>query len=220
MLKSRTKVVLTGGPCSGKTSLLHPLADEFRRRGIAVVTVPESATELILSGISASSCGSVDVFQKLLMKHQLDKEAVYEEAAERIAAVSGLPMLIICDRGLSDSKAFMTPGAFGRAAADLGKTEEELMLAYDAVFHLTTAAGSGTGRYTLEDNPARTESEEESLLLDKKISEVWAVHPRRQVIGFSPDIGEKLAALVSAISCLINRRSPLVPRADLPACSP
>lgn len=39
-------IVLTGGPCSGKTTVLRAIAEEFRGR---IVLVPEVAT-LLLSG--------------------------------------------------------------------------------------------------------------------------------------------------------------------------
>lgn len=37
-------VLLTGGPCGGKTSALAALQDEITRRGLHTIVVPESAT--------------------------------------------------------------------------------------------------------------------------------------------------------------------------------
>lgn len=38
------RIVLTGGPCGGKTTSLPIIADELRSRGIPTATVAETAT--------------------------------------------------------------------------------------------------------------------------------------------------------------------------------
>ena len=45
------RVVLTGGPCGGKTTALPSIAEALRKRGIPTVTVPETATSLVEAGI-------------------------------------------------------------------------------------------------------------------------------------------------------------------------
>ena len=44
------KIVLTGGPCSGKTTALSYVSKKLREQGIEVITIEERATKLILSG--------------------------------------------------------------------------------------------------------------------------------------------------------------------------
>ena len=51
MGKIVAKVVLTGGPCAGKTSALSKIESYFTERGYKVLIVGESATEIIKSGI-------------------------------------------------------------------------------------------------------------------------------------------------------------------------
>ncbi len=41
------KIVITGGPCGGKTTALSWLQNAFTLRGYKVIIVPETATELI-----------------------------------------------------------------------------------------------------------------------------------------------------------------------------
>ena len=53
------KIVITGGPCAGKTTLMGLLAAAFVGRGREVVLVNECATELLAQGITPDSCGSV-----------------------------------------------------------------------------------------------------------------------------------------------------------------
>ena len=50
--KQLTKIVITGGPCAGKTTVLRILKEKYRNKGYTVVTVAETATELICSGIA------------------------------------------------------------------------------------------------------------------------------------------------------------------------
>ena len=45
------KIVITGGPCSGKSTALSWLQTEFTKKGYMVMFVPETASELILGGI-------------------------------------------------------------------------------------------------------------------------------------------------------------------------
>lgn len=45
------KIVLTGGPCAGKTSALTKVEEELTEKGYKVFIVSESATELIRGGI-------------------------------------------------------------------------------------------------------------------------------------------------------------------------
>lgn len=41
------KIVITGGPCAGKSTALTWIQNEYTKKGYTVIFVPESATELI-----------------------------------------------------------------------------------------------------------------------------------------------------------------------------
>ena len=47
-----TKIVITGGPCAGKTTGMGKIQREFSKRGYTVLFVPETATELITGGVA------------------------------------------------------------------------------------------------------------------------------------------------------------------------
>ena len=67
------KIVLTGGPCAGKTTALTELEKEFTEKGYQVLMVPEAATILINSGIrpfGPHKLKTVD-FQSQVIKLQL-----------------------------------------------------------------------------------------------------------------------------------------------------
>ena len=44
------RIVLTGGPCAGKTTALAAVISALELRGIRVLTVPESATIMFTNG--------------------------------------------------------------------------------------------------------------------------------------------------------------------------
>jgi thymidylate kinase len=46
-----TKIVITGGPCAGKSTALSKIEKHFTGLGYRVIFVNEAATELILNGI-------------------------------------------------------------------------------------------------------------------------------------------------------------------------
>ena len=48
MAKQITRIVLTGGPAAGKTTLISRVLKEFKQdEGWKVITIPETSTELI-----------------------------------------------------------------------------------------------------------------------------------------------------------------------------
>ena len=76
-----TTIVITGGPCGGKSTALSWIQKEFVKLGYYVIFINESATELINAGINQSSCSSVLEFQKAILDLQRQKEKIYYQAA-------------------------------------------------------------------------------------------------------------------------------------------
>ena len=50
-MKKIHNIVITGGPCGGKTTALEKISKTFREMGYLVLIVNETATELIRDGI-------------------------------------------------------------------------------------------------------------------------------------------------------------------------
>ena len=72
------KIVLTGGPCAGKTTALARLAGFLRKRGFRVYTVPEAATMAFTSGVAFADldCDArVFAFQTAILSLQRGIEA-------------------------------------------------------------------------------------------------------------------------------------------------
>lgn len=200
-----TKIVITGGPCAGKTTAMSWIQNAFTERGYTVLFVPETATELITGGVAPWTCGTNADFQLCQIELQMEKEKIFERAASSMSAEK---ILIVCDRGNSDNKAYMNDGEFARTLSALSKSEVELRDGYDAVFHLVTAAKGAESFYTTANNAARIETPAEAVALDDKIISAWTGHPHLRVIDNSFDFEKKMKRLIAEISAFLGEPGP------------
>lgn len=201
--KDLTKIVVTGGPCAGKTTGMTKIKEFFSKKGYTVLIMPETATELITAGISPTSLNSNYDYQLCQMKMQKYKESVYNDA---VLNMPGEKFLIVCDRGMSDNKAYMTDIEFKSAVSHLNLTEEDILSGYDAIFHMVTAAKSPDGFYTLSNNCARTETKKEACDLDDRLILAWNKHSYFRIIDNTYSFEEKINNLISEIDCFLADR--------------
>ncbi|MBQ7836717.1 MAG: AAA family ATPase [Clostridia bacterium] len=201
-----TKIVVTGGPCGGKSTAMTWIQNAFTQMGYTVLFVPETATELIGGGVAPWTCGTNAQYQRCQMYLQLEKEKIFEMAARTMAAEK---VLIVCDRGALDNKAYMTEDDFAQVVCDLGTSEVELRDSYGAVFHLVTAAKGAVEFYTLANNAARTETVEQAAELDDKLISAWTGHPHFRVIDNTSDLEGKMNNLIKEIASFLGEPEPL-----------
>lgn len=204
-MKSMYKIVITGGPCAGKTTGMNWIQNAFGARGYTVLFVPETATELISGGVAPWSCASNAAYQKCQMELQLEKERIFEEAA---AGMQAEKILIVCDRGALDNKAYMSDREFAYVLESTGTNEVELRDNYDAVFHLVTAAKGAEQFYTTDNNHARTETAEEAAALDDRLIAAWTGHPHLRIIDNSSDFDGKMRHLIAEIASFLGEPEP------------
>lgn len=203
--KSISKIVITGGPCAGKTTGMSWIQNAFTERGYTVLFIPEIATELISGGVAPWTCGSNGEYQKCQLKLQMEKEKVFEYAARTMDSEK---ILIVCDRGALDNKAYMTDAEFAVAANYVGANEVELRDGYDAVFHLVTAAKGAQKFYTTANNTARTETPKEAAALDDKLIAAWTGHPHLRIIDNAEGFEEKMKCLIKEIALFLGEPEP------------
>ena len=201
-----TKIVITGGPCAGKSTAMSRLQDFFEQLGYAVLFIHETATELISGGVAPWTCGTNIDYQKVQLKLQLEKEKAFEEAA---GTMKKEKILIVCDRGALDNKAYMPAQVFLSVLDEIGTNEVELRDNYDAVFHLVTAAKGAEEYYTTANNASRTETPEQAAALDDKIINAWTGHPHFRVIDNSSDFDNKIKRLIAEIASFLGEPEPL-----------
>ncbi|MDO4977023.1 MAG: ATP-binding protein [Eubacteriales bacterium] len=197
-----SKIVLTGGPCGGKSTGLKKIQEVFTARGYTVLIIEETATELIPNGLTPGGCLSQKEYQKCQMSIQMAKESVFDYASTQIDNEN---ILIFCDRGAMDNRAYLTEEEFVEALEFIGYSEEELLSHYDAVFHLVTAAKGAEEFYTTENNVARTETVEEAAALDDRILLAWQKHPYVRIIDNAKDFDGKIQKLMEEITYFLER---------------
>lgn len=201
-----TKIVITGGPCAGKTTAMSWIQNAFTQKGYTVLFVPETATELITGGVAPWTCGTNGEYQKCQLRLQLDKEKVFEQAAKTMDVSK---VLIVCDRGALDNKAYMDNLEFAQVLNYLETNEIELRDNYDAIFHLVTAAKGAEEFYTTANNSARTETVDEAATLDNKLISAWTGHPHLRVIDNTSNFEDKMKRLITEISSFLGEPEPL-----------
>lgn len=207
MAKKITRIVLTGGPAAGKTTLISRVLKEFKQEdGWKVITVPETATELI-SGFGIrpfGNCVSMEDFQYFVIEDQLHKERLALKAADMVPEDN---VLIIYDRALLDDKAYITDEQFKTTLAFFGKTEAQIIAGYDAVLHLVTCAKGAEFAYNFG-NAARYESVEAAREKDDLTLRAWGGHPALYIIDNSVDFQDKINRAVAQIYRIVGEPVP------------
>ncbi|MBR2571783.1 MAG: AAA family ATPase [Clostridia bacterium] len=193
------KIVITGGPCAGKTTAMSWIQNNMPSRGYRVLFVPETATELIGGGVAPWTCGTNLDYQKCQVRLQKTKEELFEQAARTMPVDK---VLIVCDRGMLDNKAYMTDAEFREALSSIGVSEVEMRDQYDAVFHLVTAAKGQEDAYAK--SAVRVESIPQAIELDDKLLACWNGHPHLRVIDNSTDFEKKLERLLAEINAFLG----------------
>lgn len=198
------KIVLTGGPCAGKTTALSRIEEYLTERGYRVFIVSESATEMIKGGIRPFGDNAFDMikFQDLILKYQISKEEIYDDAIKYLS--DDEKCVIIYDRGLMDNKAYITDQQFSNLLKKMNLNEIDLLDRYDMVIHLVTAADGCSQYYTLENNEARSESIEEAIELDRKTLNTWIGHNNLVVIDNSTNFEEKINRVIDNIKEVVK----------------
>lgn len=204
------KIVLTGGPCGGKTTAISRLMEWLNGLGYCVAVTPESATELINSGIKPEKFSDILFFQQILSRNIFLKEDLFALALQKMNSTNlKKPAIMLCDRGAPEIKAYIGEDKFKellkRENLNLSKICEER---YAKVIHLRTAADGALKFYTTENNLARDESPEEALALDKLTEESWHGHPSLSVVDNSTGFEGKMLKVQKIISNVLGIPSP------------
>ncbi len=206
------KIVLTGGPCAGKTTALVKIIDHFSGLGYKVFTIPEVPTMFTQAGMNYLTKNEKFFFEgeKATFLTQIGLEDSFTKMAETIDK----PVIIVCDRGTMDISTYLTEDFWNRIISEQGYTNTQLRERYDAVLHLVSAADGAEQFYTTANNAQRVEKADEKGLqiareLDKKIVSVWKGHPHLRVINNHEDFNNKLNRVLKEISNVLGIPQPI-----------
>ena len=151
------KIVLTGGPCGGKTESIDYLSS---RMGDSVLTVNESANSLLSLGYMPGENISTFDFQNLLFKIQFLKEYLKEGNAK----------YLLCDRGLLDGNVYLDDVSFNTILTLNGVDKKSILSTYDMALYFRSIA------YELPlifSTKRIYETPEVGISRDKRCVEIW-----------------------------------------------
>jgi len=192
-------IVLTGGPCAGKSTVMSDLKQCLDEHRILTFMMPEIATEMHKwsggrmwedFGEGPENPNSDRAWAELqveMTRIQIAIEDSIRKLAQRSLArrrhQENPPRgaVLLLDRGVIDNKAYCSNEVWGIVLDMLGTTTARLRdRRYDHVLHLVTAANGAEAFYTHEqagngnvETSARTETVEEARDMDRRTMEAW-----------------------------------------------
>ena len=206
------RIVLTGGPCAGKTTALVRIIEHFSSLGFKVFTIPEVPTLFTQAGMNYLTKNRAFFYEG--EKATLEIQLALEDKFMRMAQECQKPSIIVCDRGAMDISAYMEPEMWEEITRSVGTSTPDLRQRYDAVLHLVSAADGAEQYYTTANNAQRYEQMNEEGLriarsLDKKVIRAWTGHPHLRVINNHDDFDTKMRRVLKEISSVLALPQPI-----------
>jgi len=187
----RMKIVLTGGPSAGKTSLAEVLTRTYSEQ---INIVPEAASMLFAGGFP----------RRDQPRHvECQQRAIYyvQRELERSIGYDSGDRTLICDRGSLDALAYW-PGNEPDFFASIESTMEAEIARYQWVMHLETASP-----HDYKVSSIRTENVVEAERLNNRVKQAWRLHPQRIIIPNSSDFPTKIHAAIQIVRGILEHRS-------------
>jgi hypothetical protein len=201
------RIVLTGGPCAGKSSALAHVTERLLAVGLRVYRVPEASTLLLGGGavVVGATPEQLFTFQRAILRVTM----TLEDAFLALAIAGGRKAVLLCDRGVMDGAAYVPEAAWQRLLDETGFAEPQLCEdRYDAVIHLVTAAIGAEHGYGTHSNAVRYETLEEARGVDERLRHAWRGHPNLRVIDNSTDFPGKLHRVLAAVCDVLGLPEP------------
>ncbi len=193
-------IVLTGGPCSGKTTVLRALTEEF---GDRIVVVPEVATLLLAGGfpVPGKDVAWSAEWQAAFQAAVLPVQRSIEDACALVAKQRNVSLLV-CDRGMVDGAGY-TPGGIAVFCEQYGVDLASAFARYAAVIHLESLATFDPERYSNSGNDSRFEPLLRAQEIEQGIRVAWSAHPRRLIVDGRRGIEGKISEVIGAVRLLL-----------------
>jgi len=201
-MKTIKKILITGGPCGGKTLFVKMARQHFEDLGYAVIICNETATDLLLGGITPKTFGPYE-YQKAIFSLQIEKERLFIDYAN---ALKNDKVIIFFDRGLFDSKAYLNDEDYKKLINHFKMDEvEEMNNRYDSILYFMSSASLNEieDNYGIENNVARYEDLDEAKRVDKETKDSWIRHKNIKIIEAQLDFTKKLDNAIKTCEELI-----------------
>lgn len=197
------KIAITGGPRSGKSTIVKYLKENLPKYNIIPIIVPELATIIFESGFPfeplLKRVDDLRQFQVQMILGQLDHEKLFTHLAGLMEVPDGYKKVLICDRGTIDNLAYIDEKEHTSIFDAINITYENLKKSYDGVIHLETSAVADG--YDKTDNPVRHEDKNEAMQADERTLEVWGKNPTipHFIVSYCDDFDEKSRMVLNII---------------------
>ena len=175
--KNIFEIVLTGGPCSGKTTFLKDAVPLLEKKGFKVLVMNEVPVEFYNSGIRSSDLSEFD-FRSMIIERILKNQENLRQVA-KACCDKGQKVVIFYDRGLMDNKGFCSPEVWNQLLTEFKLSEASINADYDAVFDLETVAVVSDTLWNLHGGevPARYQkTPKEAIVREEQIRKHWGGH--------------------------------------------
>lgn len=202
-----TEIVLTGGPCAGKTTAVSLLANALADYGYKTLVCPEVSTLMVNAGVDVHTLDSSGEHDFELQRQIIRTQRVFRKRFREFATLYTEPVVVLFDRGEIDNAAYVSSEVFERLCEEEGLSLDEVRDSYDLVIHLVSAADGAEDAYSTSNNDARTETIEQALVLDRKTLAAWDGHPRRCIIDNSTDFATKMSRVLEEVTHLLAPRT-------------
>lgn len=151
---------ITGGPCAGKTTAMSHLLNKQSELfpDYKVTVVPEAATlyhqygARLPFGTAPSSCGKWSAEQRNLLWEALlcELKRTLEAETTNAAIKEERPCVVLCDRGIFDSRAYLPGVQAWHELLELAQWDEASLISrYDHCFHLAMCPADVVRCYSL-----------------------------------------------------------------------
>lgn len=206
-MKDVKKIVLTGGPCAGKTTALVKIMEYFSSRGFKVFTIPEIPTIFLQAGMDYLTKNEQWFYEG--EKDTLKSQLAFEDYFSAMAQTIDKPVVIVCDRGALDISTYLPHEMWEKITNLCNVTNQQLLDRYDAVLHLVSAADGAEQYYNTTTNEVRTEGIDKARMLDRKVVQAWTGHPHLRVINNHDNFDTKINRVLKEISSVLSLPQPI-----------
>lgn len=185
-----TKIAVTGGPCSGKTTAIETICDMYKKENRTVLVCPEAATVVIEEGASREDYLA---FETQVAKCQMRLEQDLLDMAEDMDD----EVLIIYDRALTDCFSYVDDK--DALAKNIGIDYLSSWNRYDSIIMLETAS-----KDDFIQSDVRTESYEDAIACQNNLLSVFIGHPHFRFIKNENRFNDKILNLKAEIDTILN----------------
>lgn len=192
------KILITGGACAGKTTVLNIIKNYLEQNNYTVFIVEEVPTELIEKGITSQKLGKKE-FLTLIIQTQINNEKKYNKKYRNKDKT-----IIIFDGSPIDSLKFITRNELDFILEKYNKKFEDFIDNYDGILFLQTVAKKYPELYSNENNKARLTNIEDAIKRNDKLLKEYEKYDITYVINSYKNFDIKKAKIIESIDKIIR----------------